>query len=55
MSRTINCPLHRHIDITPRMSMIIDTPEFKRLHNLRQLGASYMVYPVRITLDLNTL
>ena len=45
MSRTINCPLHGHIDITPRMSMIIDTPEFKRLHNLRQLGASYMVYP----------
>ena len=45
MNRTINCPLHGHIDITHRMSMIIDTPEFKRLHNLRQLGASYMVYP----------
>lgn len=45
MSRTINCPLHGHIDITPRMSIIIDTPEFKRLHDLRQLGATYMVYP----------
>ena len=45
MNRTINCPLHGHIDITPRMSMIIDTVEFKRLHGLRQLGVSYMVYP----------
>ena len=44
-SRIINCPLYGFIDITPRMGYIIDTPEFKRLHNLRQLGATYLVYP----------
>ena len=44
-SRIINCPLYGFINITPRMGFIIDTPEFKRLHNLRQLGATYLVYP----------
>ena len=44
-SRTINCPLYGFIDITPRMGYIMDTSEFKRLHNLRQLGATYLVYP----------
>ena len=44
-SRTINCPLYGFISITPRMGYIMDTPEFKRLHNLRQLGATYLVYP----------
>jgi HD superfamily phosphohydrolase len=44
-SRQINCPLHGFINITERMGYIIDSPEFKRLHNLRQLGATYLVYP----------
>lgn len=44
-SRIINCPLYGFISITPRMGYIMDTPEFKRLHNLRQLGATYLVYP----------
>ena len=43
--RTINCPLHGVITLTPRMCKIIDTPEFQRLHKLRQLGATYLVYP----------
>jgi len=43
--RKINCPLYGFITVTPRMGYIMDTPEFKRLHNLRQLGATYLVYP----------
>ena len=44
-SRTINDPIHGIITLTPRMCQIIDTPEFQRLHRLRQLGATYLVYP----------
>ena len=44
-TRTINCPIHGVITLTPRMCQIIDTPEFQRLHGLRQLGATYYVYP----------
>ena len=46
MSNTvINCPIHGFITLSPRMLSIVDTIEFKRLHNLRQLGVSYIVYP----------
>ena len=45
MSRNINCPLHGFVSLTPLMCSIVDTPEFKRLHNLRQLGVTYTVYP----------
>ena len=45
MTRNINCPLHGFIGLTPLMCQIVDTPEFKRLHNLRQLGVTYAVYP----------
>ena len=41
----INCPIHGFITLTSRMLSIVDTPEFKRLHNLRQLGVAYIVYP----------
>ena len=44
-TRTINCPLHGFITLTPRMSQIVDTKEFKKLYRLRQLGATYLVYP----------
>tara|TARA_B100001540_G_scaffold170159_1_gene150390 strand:- start:405 stop:1628 length:1224 start_codon:yes stop_codon:yes gene_type:complete len=44
-SKTVNCPLHGFITLTPRMCQIVDTLEFKRLYRLRQLGATYLVYP----------
>ena len=44
-TRTINCPLHGFITLTPRMCQIVDTKEFKKLYRLRQLGATYLVYP----------
>ena len=44
-TRTINDPIHGVITLTPNMCKIIDTPEFQRLHRLRQLGATYLVYP----------
>ena len=43
--KTINCPLHGVITLTPRMCKIIDTPEYQRLHKLKQLGVTYHVYP----------
>jgi len=43
--RTINCPIHGVITLTSRMCKIVDTPEFQRLHGLRQLGATHYVYP----------
>ena len=44
-SKQIFCPIHGFISITPLMQKIIDTPEFKRLHNLRQAGVAYLVFP----------
>ena len=43
--KTINCPLHGIITLTPRMCKIIDTPEYQRLHKLKQLGVTHHVYP----------
>lgn len=38
-------PIHDFITITPLMQSIIDTPEFQRLRDLKQLGAVHYVYP----------
>ena len=32
-TRTINCPLHGFITLTPRMCQIVDTKEFKKLYD----------------------
>ena len=45
MSKEIFDPIHDFINITPLMKCVIDTPEFQRLHELKQLGATYFVFP----------
>ena len=45
MATQIHDPIHGTVAITPIMKMIIDTPEFQRLRDLKQLGASYFVFP----------
>ena len=44
-SKQIFCPIHGFIPISEIAKSIIDTPEFKRLHLLRQVGAAYLIYP----------
>ena len=38
-------PIHGFISITPLLQRFIDTPEFQRLRDLKQLGATYFVFP----------
>lgn len=45
MSKQIYDPVHGFITVTPLMRKIIDTPEFQRLRDLKQLGAVHYVYP----------
>ena len=43
--KTIFDPIHGHITFSKKMWDIIDTPQFQRLRNLRQLSTSYFIYP----------
>ncbi|XP_042348528.1 deoxynucleoside triphosphate triphosphohydrolase SAMHD1-like [Plectropomus leopardus] len=44
-SKVFNDPIHRHVELHPLLVKIIDTPQFQRLRNIKQLGAAYYVYP----------
>ena len=44
-AKQIYDPIHGFIEITPTMLKIIDTSEFQRLRDLRQLGAVQYIYP----------
>lgn len=43
--KTVYDPIYGFISITPLMKLFIDTPEFQRLRELRQLGAVHYVFP----------
>ena len=43
--KTIYDPIHGHITFSKLMWDIIDTPQFQRLRNLKQLSTSYFIYP----------
>lgn len=44
-SKTFNDPVHGHITLHRASVAIVDTPEFQRLRNLKQLGLTYYIYP----------
>ncbi|KAJ3311505.1 SAM domain and HD [Boothiomyces sp. JEL0838] len=44
-NKFFNDPIYGHIELTQVEINVIDTPQFQRLRELKQLGASYYVYP----------
>uniref|UniRef100_A0A3P9AWS2 HD/PDEase domain-containing protein n=1 Tax=Maylandia zebra TaxID=106582 RepID=A0A3P9AWS2_9CICH len=44
-TKVFNDPIHGHIELHPVLVKIINTPEFQRLRNIKQLGGVYFVYP----------
>lgn len=43
--QVFNDPIHGHVELHPLLVKIIDTPQFQRLRNIKQLGATYLVFP----------
>lgn len=44
-SKVFNDPIHGHVELHPLLIKIIDTPQFQRLRNIKQLGGVYFVFP----------
>ncbi|XP_040009322.1 deoxynucleoside triphosphate triphosphohydrolase SAMHD1 isoform X2 [Xiphias gladius] len=44
-SKVFNDPIHGHMELHPLLVKIIDTPQFQRLRNIKQLGGTYFVFP----------
>ncbi|KAI8819923.1 uncharacterized protein EV422DRAFT_488428, partial [Fimicolochytrium jonesii] len=44
-SKVINDPIHGHIELEDYCMHVIDTPQFQRLRDLKQLGSAYYVFP----------
>jgi len=40
-----NDPIHGTMELHPLLVKLIDTPEFQRMRNIKQLGTAYYVYP----------
>eukprot|EP01113_Clastostelium_recurvatum_P046920 TRINITY_DN8290_c0_g1_i1.p1 TRINITY_DN8290_c0_g1~~TRINITY_DN8290_c0_g1_i1.p1 ORF type:complete len:474 (-),score=136.85 TRINITY_DN8290_c0_g1_i1:145-1566(-) len=45
VARTLNDPIHGLIELNTLLFKFIDTPEFQRLRDLKQLGGMYYVFP----------
>ncbi|XP_021932855.1 deoxynucleoside triphosphate triphosphohydrolase SAMHD1 isoform X3 [Zootermopsis nevadensis] len=43
--KVFNDCIHGHIKLNPLCVKIVDTPQFQRLRNLKQLGPAYFLYP----------
>jgi HD superfamily phosphohydrolase len=43
--KIINDPIHGHIELSDICIQVIDTPQFQRLRDLKQLGVAYYVFP----------
>ncbi|XP_061667954.1 deoxynucleoside triphosphate triphosphohydrolase SAMHD1 [Syngnathoides biaculeatus] len=44
-NKVFNDPIHGHVELHPLLVRIIDTPQFQRLRNIKQLGGTYFVFP----------
>uniref|UniRef100_A0A8C5EMJ6 Deoxynucleoside triphosphate triphosphohydrolase SAMHD1 n=1 Tax=Gouania willdenowi TaxID=441366 RepID=A0A8C5EMJ6_GOUWI len=44
-NKVFNDPIHGHLELHPLLVKIIDTPQFQRLRNIKQLGGVYLVFP----------
>lgn len=44
-NKVFNDPIHGHVELHPLLIKIIDTPQFQRLRNIKQLGGTYFVFP----------
>ncbi|XP_039647664.1 deoxynucleoside triphosphate triphosphohydrolase SAMHD1-like [Perca fluviatilis] len=43
--KVFNDPIHGTVELHPLLIKIINTPQFQRLRNIKQLGGVYFVYP----------
>ncbi|KAJ2518490.1 hypothetical protein H4217_003297 [Coemansia sp. RSA 1939] len=44
-TKYVNDPIHGYIKLNKHMLEFIDTPQFQRLRNLKQIGSGYHVFP----------
>ncbi|XP_077464472.1 deoxynucleoside triphosphate triphosphohydrolase SAMHD1 isoform X2 [Stigmatopora argus] len=44
-NKVFNDPIHGHMELHPLLVKIVDTPQFQRLRNIKQLGGTYFVFP----------